>query len=318
MSCVLVAAGKAVPERMVNNEELTGFLDTSDEWIFSRSGIRERHIAVTETVTSLSLQAANQALARAGIKPQELDLILCATLRGDYVTPSLACLVQQGLGASCPAFDINAACSGFLYALQTADSFFQAGRAKKVLVVAAEVMSRLLDWQDRSTCVLFGDGAGAAVLCEGDGLLCSFLTAQGGTDFLRVPSGTLGNPFHTQNGETPVLHMDGQEVFRFAVNAITHDLSRCLKESGLSAANLHWVVPHQANVRIIQSAAQKTGIPLERFYVNVNKYGNTSAASIPIALAEMLEQNLLLPGQTAALVAFGGGLTTGGAVLRMP
>ena len=317
MSFSIIGTGHAVPEKIITNDWLAERMDTSDEWIFSRTGIKERRLSVLETATSLSLDAALQAIGDANIDKNDIDLIICATMRGDYITPSQACIIQKELGVSCPAFDINAACSGFVYALDVARGYFAAKRVKKVLIVAVEMLSRVINWEDRSTCVLFGDGAGAAILSEGDDLLTSFITAQGNIEGLNItyPFGKsiFGAEVEERDG---FVHMNGKSVYAFTVNAVSNDLQRCLAESGLSPEELSWVIPHQANVRIINSAAAKSGIAREKFYVNIDKYANTSCASIPMALDEMAKSNMLKKDDTIAMAGFGGGFTTGVCVIR--
>jgi 3-oxoacyl-(acyl-carrier-protein) synthase III len=314
----ILGTGHAAPDLAVTNEQLENLVDTTDEWIFTRSGIKERRIMSGETMTDMCKKAAVEALRDADVKPEELDLIICATVKGDYISPSQACLLQHELGANCPAFDINAACSGFLYALNVADAFFSGDKVKKVLVVAMESLSKLVDWHDRATCVLFGDGGGAAVLGAGEGLLSILTTAQGCVDPLNIPHVSGESPFEGEAmlHPTPTVNMSGQEVFKFAVNALARDLQLAIENAGLSQEDIDWVIPHQANIRIIDSAATRLNIPRERFYVNLSRYGNTSAGSIPIALDEMNKEGLLKNGQHIALVSFGAGLTTGACVIR--
>lgn len=316
MSFSILSTGRGIPKRKMTNDDIAEFLDTSDEWIFSRTGIHERGICMDETLTDLSTEAAEKALKKAGVSPAELDYIICATVSGDYLSPSLACCVQQRIGASCPSFDVNAACSGFVYALDVADGYFARGRAKKILVVAAEQISRLVDWNDRSTCVLFGDGAGAVVLGEGEGLLSISLTSKGEPAVLNVPNINGNLPDRHREAPATVLSMNGQEVFKFAVNAMCKGLRNTISDAGLTEGDIDWVIPHQANTRIIDFAKSKLGIDPERFYVNIDRYGNTSAACIPIALDEMIENGMLKKGDLIAMCAFGAGLTSGSAVIK--
>ncbi|HOV68734.1 MAG TPA: beta-ketoacyl-ACP synthase III [Clostridia bacterium] len=316
MSFKIIGTGRELPGRMVTNDDLSKIVDTSDEWIFSRSGIKTRYISTGESALELGAGAARKALDDAGVRPEDLDLIICSTMQGDHCTPSLGCEIQSQLGAGCPAFDVNAACSGFIYALDIASGYFAAGRAKRVLVVSVDMMSRLLDWTDRTTCVLFGDGAGAVVLAEGDNLLTSFITAKGDSQYLKISFKYADNPFCIGSDASPYLYMDGREIFRFAVSALAEDIQRCIREAGITPEMVSWVIPHRANSRIIDSAAVKSGITREKFYLNLDKYGNTSSASIPIGLDELARSGKLIRGQLLIMSAFGGGLTTGGCVIR--
>lgn len=317
MSFQILGTGKCVPSKILTNQDLTGMVDTSDEWIVTRTGISTRHVATTETITGMSIAAANAALENSGVRPEELDLILCATIRGDYMTPSNACMIQQGIGAKCPAYDINAACSGFVYALDTADSYFRSRKVKKVLIVAFEMMSKLIDWTDRNTCVLFGDGGGAVVLSEGDDLLGIHLTASGNNNLLSIPNMQGESPFIPKE-EKPhqVLNMNGSEVFKFAVTGIVKELTSVMEQANVNKEEIGVVLLHQANQRIIQSAKQKLKMDHAEFVSNLDRYGNTSSGSIPILLDELNREGKLKKGQLIAMVAFGGGLTTGACILR--
>ena len=316
MSFTILGTGSALPAQQVTNDQLSQIMDTSHAWIHSRTGIDSRPICRQETVTQLALEAARQALENAGVVPGELDYILCPTLVGDTITPSLACLVQEGLGAGCPAVDLNAACSGFLYAMDLARGLFAAGQVRRVLIVAAEKMSRLVDWRDRSTCVLFGDGAGAAVLGPGEDLLSLLVTAQGTSSPLRIAAPSGNCPYSQGEGEESYLAMNGQEVYRFAVGAIARDIPRALELAGVTPGQVDHLLLHQANLRILEAAQKKLGIPLEKYAVNIATHGNLSAVSVPLLLDEMNRSGRLRPGEILALCAFGGGLTTGAAVLR--
>lgn len=316
MSFNIIGTGRAVPEYIMTNDELSTVVDTNDEWIRSHTGIGNRHICKNETITELCVNASNEALAEAGITAKELDLIICATMRGEYITPSQACVIQKEIGASCPAFDINAACSGFIYALNVADGFFVKGTVKNVLIVAFDNLSNITNWEDRSTCVLFGDGGGAVVLGEGSGLKSIRLTAKGDTDVLMAPRGENTSPFYEHESHKPVLHMKGQEVYKFAVISMTREIKKAIKEAGLKEEDIDWVIPHQANIRIIDTAIAKTKIPAERFICNIEEYGNTSAGSIPIAMAEANAEHKFKKGDKIVLCAFGAGLTTGSCVIE--
>lgn len=305
-----------VPETVVTNDDLSQLVDTNDEWIRKRVGIRERRIAAAETTVDMAYEAAKAALDNAGITSGQLDLILCATVSGDNISPSLACMVQNRLGASCTAYDINAACSAFLFLLETAAGYFARGKAKHVLVVGAERMSRVVDWNDRGTCVIFGDGAGAAVLSEGDHYLDSVFTVHGGDDVIRIPCYPGMSPFRKNDTSmTPYVKMNGQETFKYAVNAIANDVRTLMERNALTFDDIRWIVPHQANYRIIDSAAKRGGIPMEKFYLNIERYGNTSSASIPIALDELNRSGALQRGDKLILTAFGGGLANAACLL---
>ena len=320
----IIGTGSCLPERILTNAELEQTLDTNDEWIVTRTGIRERRIAAEGQYTSdLAGGAARQALAMAGLEAADIDLILVATVTGDLSWPATACLVQEQLQATrATAFDISAACSGFLYALSTADSFLRAGTARRALVIGAEIFSRIVDWQDRSTCILFGDGAGAVVLEMGAGagqLLGCRLHSDGSQWPLlyqlgygsRNPAGDQGrNPDH------PFIRMQGNEVFKVAVRSLSEVALEALAAQGLTVADVDPLVPHQANQRILEATAKRLGVPPEKVMINVDRYGNTSAASIPIALDEAHRSGRLQPGHLVLLNAFGGGFTWGAALVR--
>lgn len=318
MSFNIMGTGSCVPQKIVDNDSLTKIVDTSDEWITTRTGIKERRVCDGETITSLAIQAAKSALENAGKNAQDLDLIICSTIEGEYITPSLACLVQKGIGASCPAFDLNAACSGFLYALEVAASFFDAGRAERILIVSAETMSRFTDWSDRATCVLFGDGAGAVLLEKGDGLLAIELHAMGGEEHLRIPAPTGNSPFVTgsKTAKPSYLHMDGQEIYKFAVSNAGSNLESVVRKAGLAFKDIALFLLHQANYRIIDAIIRRLREPKEKFPITVNKYGNISSACIPIMLDEINRSGRLRRGDRLALCAFGAGLTTGACVIQ--
>ncbi|MCQ4022005.1 MULTISPECIES: beta-ketoacyl-ACP synthase III [unclassified Ruminococcus] len=316
MSFSILGTGRAVPEHIVSNDDLSMMVETNDEWIRTRTGIHNRRVITTETMTELCVTAANQALDNAGITAKDLDLIICATMKGMYITPSEACVIQKEIGASCPAFDLNAACSGFIYSLDVADGFFARGKVKHALIVAFDNLSNMVDWTDRSTCVLFGDGGGAVVLGEGDGLKSIHLTANGNTDVLFAPRGELISPFDTHKGDKPVLHMAGQDVYKFAVTNMIRGIRKVIKDAGLEQTEINYMIPHQANIRIIDAAASKLDIPRENFVVNVGEYGNTSAGSIPICLDEINKQGKLKKGDYIVMCAFGAGLTTGSCVIQ--
>ncbi len=309
MSFSILGTGMSVPENIVTNDDLSKLVETSDEWISQRVGVKERRISTTETAVDMACEAALAALENSGVKPEELDLILAATISSETICPSVSCMVQKRIGANCMAYDINAACSAFLYLLETAAGYFARNKVKKVLVVGTERLSKLLDWTDRGTCVIFGDGAGAAVLGEGSGYHDSVFTVVGGDEVIKIPNYIGDSPFFKGEAEPPHIRMNGQETFKYAVNAIVSDVRHILVNSGLSGEDIAHIVPHQANKRIIDSAAKRLGIDYEKFYMNIDRYGNTSSASIPIALDEMNRKGMLKRGDKIILTAFGGGLS---------
>jgi 3-oxoacyl-[acyl-carrier-protein] synthase-3 len=309
--------GKYLPERVLTNQDLERMVDTSDEWIRTRTGIRERRLAGEEEVSSfLAVRAARQALERADLAPFALDLIIVATCTPDHLFPATACQVQDRLGAiNAGAFDLEAACSGFLYALSVGTQFIRGGVYDNVLVIASETLSRFTNWQDRSTCVLFGDGAGAVVLratSRQRGLIASTLGAYGaGGELLIVPAGGGALPASERTVSTGqhYIFMKGNEVFRFAVRKMSESAQEVLDAAGLTAADISLFIPHQANLRIIQAVGKRFGLGEEKVFVNVDRYGNTSAATIPIAICEAAEQGRLREGDVLVASAFGAGLT---------
>ncbi len=316
MSLTVIGTGSALPSRVFTNEDLSQFVEIDDEWIRTRTGIHQRNVLTgDETLTELSVQAARRALENAGTDASELDYVICSTLGGDFITPSLACMVQAGTGARCPAFDINAACSGFVYGLDVAAGLLSSGKAKKILLVCADALSRIIHWNDRKTCVLFGDGTAAVVLEPGDDLLGIRLTSEGDSETLNAPFPRGNFPLRTP-GEPAYLHMNGQKVYKFAVTAITEGISRMLEETGLTCADVDHVLLHQANIRIIEAAQKKLNIPAEKYLTNISDYGNTSSVSIPLMMDLNNRENRFSPGDILVLCGFGGGLTTGTAVLR--
>ena len=327
MQAVIQAVDFAVPEKRITNDELSATLDTSDEWIRSHTGIGSRHVAGPSIFTSdLAFEACQKVLKQAGVPASEVDLILVATVTGDYIGfPSVSCIVQDKLGASsAAAMDIVAGCTGFIYGLETARSFVVAGSAKKVLVVGVEILTRIADWKDRNTCVLFGDGAGAALVTaeNGDGnrgIISSILRADGsGALQLIRPAGGSRLPI-TDEAFDPAasyLYMDGRQVYNFAVKVVSEGIVEIMERNKVCLNDVAWIVPHQANVRIIEAAAKRSKIPLEKFFVNIEEYANTSAASIPIALSEMQQKGLLKKGDLLVTFGFGAGLTYGGNLIR--
>jgi 3-oxoacyl-[acyl-carrier-protein] synthase-3 len=315
MSFKITGTGASVPENEYDNKFFEGLVETSDEWITTRTGIKKRHIlGNNETLFDISVKAAKNALSDANAQAEELDLIICSTLQGDYIVPSLACMLQKQLGAKCPSFDINAACSGFIYALDIADGYFIAGKARKILIVSCDRISKFIDYTDRKTCVLFGDGAGAAVLECGDSLKYIKLTAKG-SDLINAKSCLPKSPFNEEAKQQGYLFMDGQEVFRFAVNAAVKAADEAEKTAGIKADDIKYYLLHQANGRIIEMVQSTLKQPPEKFPCNYDRYGNTSAASIPLLLDEISKKGCLKKGDTLFLSAFGGGLTSGACVI---
>lgn len=324
MSVVIRSIGASVPERRMTNAEIATIVDTSDEWIRSHSGIGARHIAADGQMTSdLGAGAALEAIKKAGIAPNEIDYIVTATNTPDYFGfPSTACLIQDKIGANgAAAFDLSAGCTGFIYALQVAQGLLESGQGRNALVVGADTLTRITDWTDRATCVLFGDGAGAAVLSRiqesGRGILKGILGAEGsGHKDLVLVQSEKGKSFDREPHTISSIYMNGQNVYNFAVKSISVLVERLFHASAYSLEDLRWIVPHQANARIVQAAAKRLRIPEERFYMNIEEYANTSAASIPIALAEMDAKGLVKKGDLVMLIGFGAGLTYGATLVR--
>lgn len=312
----ILGTGSYLPQKRVTNDDLAKHIDTSDEWIFSRTGIKARHIADDdEKCSDLAVQAAKRALTDAQVNTEEIDLIIVATATPDMQFPATATIVQHKLGISgCPAFDVQAVCAGFMFALTTAHAYIKSGLAKKALVIGADVFSRIIDWQDRGTCVLFGDGAGAVVLGASDeaGIIHSKLHADGA--FLNL----LNVPAQMANGEimgTPFLKMDGQGVFKFAVKQLAAVADEVLNEAGYQAEQIDWIVPHQANRRIIEATAKHLGVSMEKVIVTVDEHANTSAASIPLALDAGIKEKRIQRGQNLLLEGIGGGFAWGAVLL---
>lgn len=320
MPISIISTGSALPGLAVTNGQLEKLVDTSDEWIYSRTGIRERRIAVTETTLSLGIAAARDAMEAGDISPSEIGLVICATITPDGMVPGMAAGIRHALGIGpCPAMDINAACTGFLYGLCTANGLMETMGIRTALVVGSETLSKVTDWADRGTCILFGDGAGAAILrkTEKPGLLAAHLEGIDDADeALYCRSASPENPFSAAVEEDGRVHMNGRRVFTFAVGALIETIEETLKRANVTVDELKMIVPHQANIRIISSTAQRMGIPMDKFYLNLEKTGNTSAASVPIALDELAKSGLLEPGDLVLLAGFGGGLTYGSALIR--
>lgn len=316
--------GMAVPDQVLTNHDLEKIIDTSDEWIVEMTGIKERRIAREgETTSSLALEAAWKALEIANLKPTELDLIICSTSTPEYQFPATACIVQDKLGATkAGAFDLSAACSGFIFALNVAAQMIKSGGLKSVMVIGCETLSKIVNWSDRNTCILFGDGAGAVILQANDnpgGLLSAVMHSDGsGADFLSVPGGGSRNPTSEATIRTGMhtIHMDGKEVFRFATRVMAQSTHEAVDASGYEIGDYKWIIPHQANLRIIDAAARGLKLPIDRFIINLDRYGNTSTASIPLALCEAVEDGRIQNGDLLVMVGFGAGLTWGAVTLQ--
>lgn len=318
----IIGTGSYVPKKSIKNEDLTRILDTSDEWIRTRTGICERRISEGENTSDIAIKAAARAIEDAGIEPLKIDLIICATITPDYFTPSTACLVQSAIGAKNAAcFDISAACTGFVYALSIADKFIASGEYEYALVLGTETLSKIVDWSDRNTAVLFGDGGGAAVLKRSreKGIMQFYLGSDGYKSHALTCRAAQVKNFLTNTDckdNFKYISMDGKEIFKFAVNATADIVSKLMKQTNLSIDEIKYIIPHQANRRIIESASKKLNIPIEKFYMNLDKYGNTSAASVAIAMDEINRKKLVQYNDKLLIAGFGGGLTFGGAVIN--
>ncbi|MEW8955559.1 beta-ketoacyl-ACP synthase III [Clostridium sp.] len=317
----ILGSGAYVPSKILSNKDLEDIVDTSDEWIVTRTGIRERRIAVDEETSDVASKAAERALKDSKVSKEEIDYIIVATLSGENVTPSTACMVQSKIGAvNATAYDLNGACSGFIYALIQGEALIKASKAKKVLVIGVELLSKFVDWKDRNTCVLFGDGAGAVVLSEGDkGIITTYSKSFGDLGMCLTIGGTpLNNIFMSEPIETlnSSIHMDGGAVFKFATSAMIEAVEKVVIEGGLTLEDVDVIIPHQANYRIIEYASKKLKMNINKFFINLDKYGNTSSASVPIALNEALEKGIVKPNMNVVMVAFGGGLTVGATLVK--
>lgn len=331
---VITGIGTHVPEKILTNEDLERMVDTSDEWIVTRTGIKERRIAGDENASDLAAEAGKRALADAGLDLADIDLLMLTTSSPEMIFPSTACLAQAKMGLTCPAFDIMAACSGFVFATAIADALIRAGAFGRILLVGTDAMSRLVDYSDRATCILFGDGAGAVVLEAADeaegagagaadvrpgGVLASALFSDGTrVDALKVPAGGSAIPMSEESVRDRLhyIKMDGKEVYKFATKAVPEAVEAALAQAGLKLDDVDFVIPHQANQRIIDAAAERLGLPREKMVSNISRYGNTSTASIPLALEELVREGRITPGMVVVLVGFGAGLTWGASVIR--
>lgn len=312
----ILSTGSALPALEVTNEDLARLVDTSDEWIRTRTGIQTRRVLSTETLVDLAAQAAQNALDGAGLAAEDIDFILLSTVQGQYITPGLSCMVQQRIGAQCPCLDVNGACAGFVYALDMADAYLKAGRFRRILVMAAEALSRLCDWQDRATCVLFGDGAGAAIVENDDGLFRSRLTTKANQTALWADAQSTTCPF-TQPFEVETkLHMQGQEVYKFAVSASTADIRGLMDDLSVSVDDVSQFLLHQANLRIVEAVRSRLKQPPEKFPTCIQHTGNISSACIPVLLDELNRAGRLSRGDLLLLSGFGAGLVTGTCMLR--
>lgn len=317
MGFSIIGTGKAVPGHVVTNEMLSEFLETNDEWISTRTGIKNRNVITDETLLGLAANAAEAAVADAGIPVSDIDMIVVSTLQGDFISPSLSCLVAEKIGSTADkVFDINMGCCGFVFALDLADTYLSAGKADCILVVCAEALSKLVDWNDRSTCVLFGDGAGAAVLKKSDNKSDIITKIEGGYENLFIPGQRGNSPYALRKDGPEYLAMNGQEIFKFAVSSIVEDISTVLEKNKYSCEDVSYFLLHQANLRIINFSRQRLGQPEEKFPHNVENYGNTSSASIPILLDDLNKQGKLKKDDLIVLSAFGAGLARGTCLIK--
>jgi len=312
----IAGTGSVLPKKEVTNDMLSQFLDTSDEWIRTRTGVVSRRVISDEKLEDMAIEAARKALENAGIEAKDLDFIICSNVVNEYVTPQLSCIIQGGIGATCPCIDINCACAGFIYAVEIAESFYKAGTVRNVLVVSAEEPTRMTDWNDRRTCVLFGDGAGAAVLTPGDNIKSIKLSASSATDKLWQYRLLQPTPYITKEEVDVPLQMKGQDVFKFAVKAAGKDISRTLDEVGMKAGDVDHYLLHQANIRIINAIQEYLDQPKDKFPVNIEDHGNSSSSCCPILLDECNRNGLLKKGEIIAMSAFGAGFVSGAMLLE--
>lgn len=322
MPIELIATGSALPKRIVPNRELEGMMDTTDEWIYTHTGVRERRVAVEETTISLGTEAARAAMEQGGVSPDEIDLVICSTVTPDSEVPGCAPRIRRNLGIdnNAPAMDLNANCTGCIYSLATARGLMETLGFRTALVIGSDVLSKIANWEDRGTCILFGDGAGAFILrrSEAEGVLAVHIAGRSDVDDVLVCDWPVPRTPFSGDREAPAtkLYMDGHKVFTFAVGALIETVEHTLQKTGVKASELKAIIPHQANARIIKSTARRLDIPVDKFYMNVERVGNTSSASIPIALDELARSGKLQTGDLILLAGFGGGLTYGSALLR--
>ena len=312
----IIGTGRAHPAKVVTNAMLEQFLDTSDEWIKTRTGMSERRVISSEKLEDLATKAAIQAIEDAGLTPADIDYIICSNVVNEYITPSLSYIVQGAIGAKCACVDVNAACSGFIYALDMADDRLKSGKAKNILVLGAEEPTRMVDWSDRSLCVLFGDGAGAVVVTEGDGLICSRLTTTSKVDCLHYVRRLEPTPYITKEEYSGPMYMNGKEVFKTAVLSSSRDIKTLLDKAGLAPSDIKYYVLHQANMRIIEAIANWLKLDMSHFPTNVERCGNTSSASVPLLLDELAREGKLQKGDKILMSAFGAGFTTGACIIE--
>ena len=315
MSFYIAGTGSALPEKVISNDDLSKMVETNDEWIRTRTGIGNRRVLTHETLTELTTKAAADALADAGVTEKDIDLVICATLRGDTVTPSQACLTAAELGIAAPCFDVNAACSAMLYSLQIAEAFISTKKADTVLILTCEAMSKQIDWTDRGTCVLFGDGAAAVVLKKGKGLLGQTMICAPNGKTIFTPSYDGESPFATTQPRKSALNMDGKETYKFAVTVMVEQIEAVLKEAKLTIDDIDYVLPHQANIRIIEAARKRFDIPVEKVLTNIEDYGNMSATSIAVLLDENAKAGKFKKGDKLLFVAFGAGMTAAATIV---
>lgn len=313
----IAGTGSFLPKKIVTNQMLSEFLDTSDEWIFPRTGVRSRHVISDEKLEDMAIEAAKRALADAGITARQLDFIICSNVVNEHITPQLSCIIQGGIGATCPCVDINCACAGFIYALDIAEQYYKAGRVRNVLIVCAEEPTRMTDWSDRATSVLFGDGAGAAVLTVGDNIKGVSLSSASATDKLYQKRTLQPTPYITKVEEDVPLQMKGQDVFKFAVKASSNDIAKILGDNNLTADDVDHILLHQANIRIIHAVRELLNQPESKFPVNIESHGNSSSSSCPILLDECRRSGKVKEGDRLILSAFGAGFVSGAALLEL-
>lgn len=316
MSFKILGTGSRLADKVVTNDDLSKIMETSDEWISTRTGIKQRHVSTDETAASLAADAARQAVEESGLSLSDIECVICATMRGDTYTPSTACAVAENLNIHAPAYDVNAACTGMLYAFDIADSYIKSGKYKNILIITVEQMSKLIDWTDRASCVLFGDGAGAVVLTKGDGLKAVHISCQPSTTLIHGENFAGTSVFSTLPVQPPILHMQGQEVYKFAVSTMMAEVDCVLAEAGLTKADIDYFLPHQANIRIIDAASKRLGLGADKVLTNIENCGNMSATSISVLLDEFNKKGTFKKGDKLLLVAFGAGMTSGACIIE--